>query len=213
MRWSCLAWYDVSVAPYLVHAGCSARAFDQIRRRMMPLAEGTVVEVGFGSGLNLGHYDHAKVKRFIGIDPDVRMLAIARRESQSMPFAVEAIRASGESLPLDDALADTVVVTYALCTIARPEAALAEIRRVLRPSSRLIFIEHGLAEEPLCRRWQGRLNLLWGRLAGGCRLTRDPPALIRGAGFRLETELKTRFPLPFWQLGSHYTGTARPVVP
>ncbi|WP_245265107.1 MULTISPECIES: class I SAM-dependent methyltransferase [Mesorhizobium] len=177
---------------------------------MIPRAEGIVVEVGFGSGLNLPYYDAARVKRLVGVDPDGTMLGLAGPKCRSSPFDVECLRAGGESLPLADACADTVVVTYAFCTIPDPEAALSEIRRVLKPTGRLIFIEHGQAEGPRCRRWQERLNRLWGRLAGGCHLNRDPLGLIRGAGFHLIEEERRRFPLPFWQLGSHHAGVAAP---
>ena len=209
---SCLSWYARCIAPYFVHVGCSANAFAQMRRRIIPLAEGIVVEVGFGSGLNLPYYDDARVERLIGVDPDGTMLGLAGPKSRSLPFDVECLRASGESLPLADDFADTVVVTYALCTIPDPDAALTEIRRILKPTGRLIFIEHGQAEEPLCRRWQERLNGPWGRLAGGCHLNRDPLRLIREAGFRLIEEERARFPLPFWQLGSHHAGVATPPV-
>ncbi|WP_245440782.1 class I SAM-dependent methyltransferase [Mesorhizobium sanjuanii] len=181
-----------------------------MRKRMIPRAEGIVVEVGFGSGLNLPYYDPARVERLVGIDPDGTMLGLAGPQSRSLPFDVECLRASGESLPLTDDFADTVVVTYAFCTIPDPEAALTEIRRVLKPTGRLIFIEHGQAEEPRCRRWQERLNRRWGQFAGGCHLNRDPLRLIRGAGFHLVEEERGRFPLPFWQLGSHYAGVAAP---
>jgi ubiquinone/menaquinone biosynthesis C-methylase UbiE len=177
---------------------------------MIPLAEGVVVEVGFGSGLNLAYYDTAKVKRVVGVDPDRTMLALAGPQSHGMPFDVERLRASGESMPLTDNFADTVVVTYALCTIAKPEAALMEIRRILKPAGKLIFIEHGQAEEPLCRRWQERLNRPWGWFAGGCHLNRNPLRLIREAGFGLFDVEYGRFPLPFWQLGNHYAGVAIP---
>ena len=207
---SCLSWYARCVAPYFVHAGCSANAFAHMRRHMIPQAEGIVVEVGFGSGLNLPYYDSAKVERLVGVDPDGTMLGLAEPKSRSMPFDVECLRARGETLPLADDFADTVVVTYAFCTIPDPEAALSEIRRILKSTGRLIFIEHGQAEGPRCRRWQERLNRMWGALAGGCHLNRDPLGLIDGAGFRLVHEERTRFPLLFWQLGSHYAGVAVP---
>ncbi|UDL92087.1 class I SAM-dependent methyltransferase [Mesorhizobium sp. PAMC28654] len=207
---SCLSWYARCIAPYLVHAGCSANAFAHMRKRMIPRAGGIVVEVGFGSGLNLPYYDAAKVKRLVGVDPDGTMLGLAEPKTRSLPFSVECIRAGGERLPLIDSFADTVVVTYAFCTIPDPEAALTEIRRILRPLGQLIFIEHGRAERLRCRRWQERLNGLWGRLAGGCHLNRDPLRLIRAAGFRIVEEECEQFHLPFWQLGSHRAGIAAP---
>ena len=105
---SCLSWYGRRIAPYLVHAGCSSDAFSRMRRRMVPHAKGVVVEVGFGSGLNLPYYDAAKVTRLIGVDPDGTMLALAKR--RAMPFDVEYLQACGESMQLADGLADTVVV-------------------------------------------------------------------------------------------------------
>lgn len=207
---SCLSWYARCIAPYLVHAGCSADAFGRMRRRMIPRAKGVVVEVGFGSGLNLPYYDAARVERLVGIDPDGTMLGLAGPRSRTLPFDVECLRAGGESLPLADAFADTVVVTYAFCTIPDAMTALAEIRRVLKPSGRLVFIEHGRSDRARCRKWQERLNRLWGRLAGGCHLDREPLELIRRAGFHLVEEESGRFPLPFWQLGSHHAGVAVP---
>jgi ubiquinone/menaquinone biosynthesis C-methylase UbiE len=207
---TCLSWYARCVAPYLVHAGCSAGAFARMRRRVIPRAKGIVVEVGFGSGLNLPYYDPAKVEWLIGVDPDGTMLGLAGPRSRALPFRVECLRASGESLPLADGLADTVVVTYAFCTIPDPEAALGEIRRILKPTGQLIFIEHGQAEGKWCRSWQRRLNGLWGRLAGGCHLDRDPLSLIRAAGFSLTEQQHGRFALPFWQLGNHHAGIAAP---
>lgn len=110
---------------------------------MVPLAHGVIVEVGFGSGLNLPYYDPAKVTRLIGVDPDESMLSLAKRQVGAAPFAMECLQASAESMPLADGFADTAVVAYALCTIPEPEAALAEIHRILKPGGRLVFLEHG----------------------------------------------------------------------
>src|SRR5437868_7027985 len=108
-----LSWYGRHIAPYVVHAGCSAQAFSRMRQRMVSLAEGVVVEVGFGSGLNLPYYDAGKVTRLVGVDPDATMLALARRRSGAVPFALECLQAGGESLPLADGCTDTVVLAYA----------------------------------------------------------------------------------------------------
>src|SRR5713101_8883339 len=90
---SCQSWYGRHIASYVVHAGCSARAFSRMRQRMVPLAQGVVVEVGFGSGLNLPYYDAGKVKRLIGIDPDATMLALANRQNGAVPFVLECLQA------------------------------------------------------------------------------------------------------------------------
>jgi len=205
---TCLSWYARCAAPYLVHAGCSANAFAHMRRRMIPLARGVVVEVGIGSGLNLPFYDASSVKRLVGVDPDGTMLGMATRQSRSLPFHVECIRAGGESLPLADGFADTVVVTYAFCTIPDPQAALDEIRRVLKPTGQLIFIEHGKAEGRLCRKWQERLNGRGGGVAGGYPPPAGPRRWRGGAVFGLAGPGRALFPPLFWQLGSHHAGIA-----
>jgi ubiquinone/menaquinone biosynthesis C-methylase UbiE len=179
-----------------------------MRQRMVPLAEGVVVEVGFGSGLNLPYYDAGKVMRLVGVDPDATMLALARRRRDTVPFALECLQAEGERLPLADRCADTVVIAYALCTIPDPRAALAEVRRILKPGGRLLFLEHGQAEPAWHRGLQERVNRAWGVLAGGCNLNRDPVALVGSAGFEVGEADRERFPARFWLLGSHHCGVA-----
>jgi SAM-dependent methyltransferase len=141
---------------------------------------------------NLPYYDPAKVTRLIGVDPDAPTLSLAKRQSGSMPFAMECLQAGAESMPLADGFADTAVVAYALCTIPEPQAALAEIHRILKPGGRLVY----------------RLNRVWGALAGGCNLNRDPIRLVREAGFDVREARREGFPPRFWLLGSHYSGIA-----
>lgn len=159
--------------PYVIHGGCSMQAFARMRERIIPKAHGLVAEIGFGSGLNLRYYDPAKVARLIGVEPDPSMLAIARKGLAEFQMPIELIEGRAEALPLPDGSVDTAVVTYALCTIADPGQALSEIRRILKPGGRLLFIEHERSTEPWRSRWQNRLNGLWGRLAGGC-ISLDP---------------------------------------
>lgn len=205
---SCQSWYGRHIAPYVVHAGCSARAFTRMRERMVPQAQGVVVEIGFGSGLNLRYYDPAKVTKLVGVDPDATMLSLAKRQNGGTPFALECLQAVGENIPLADGHADTVVVAYALCTIPQPHAALAEAHRILKPGGCLIFLEHGQAEARWRKELQNKLNRVWGALAGGCNLDRDPIGLVRNAGFDVREARKEQFPATFWLLGSHYSGVA-----
>jgi SAM-dependent methyltransferase len=204
----CPSFYHRHIAPYVVHSGCSRGAFSSMREKVIPLAAGTVVEIGFGSGLNLPFYDAAKVSRLIGIDPDEAMLGMARQQRSGLPL--EIVQGRAESLPLDSRSADAAVVSYALCTIADPLRALAEIRRVLKPGGRLLFLEHGLWDRPWRRRVQERLNGPWNWLAAGCNINRQPLSLIEGAGFTLAESRQERFPASFWQLGLHYGGIATP---
>jgi SAM-dependent methyltransferase len=167
-----------------------------------------VVEVGFGSGLNLPYYDPRRVDLLIGIEPDAAMIDLAQEELDKMAFPTELRQGVGEKLPLKSAMADTVVVTYAFCTIPEPARALDEIRRVLKPGGRLLFCEHAGAQG-----WRGSLqrglNGAWSGLFGGCNLTRDPVAVIEAAGFATDDVAVERFSLPRVMLGLHYSGEAQ----
>ena len=175
----------------------------------MPLAAGRVLEIGFGSGLNLPFYDPDRVRRLWALEPAPEMTRLARDAVASAPFEVELLHHPAEEIPLPDAGVDSVVVTYSLCTVPDPRRALAGMRRVLAPAGRLIFCEHGAAPDPGVRRWQDRVDPIWRRFAGGCRLNRAIPELIEAGGFRVEG-LETMY-LPGWRPGSfNYWGTARP---
>jgi ubiquinone/menaquinone biosynthesis C-methylase UbiE len=181
-----------------------------MRARIVPKARGVVAEVGFGSGLNMPYYDPAMVQRLVGIEPDTRMLGIARKRSADVRLQIDMIEGRAEELPLSDGSVDTAVVTYVLCTVPDPQGALREIRRILKPGGRLLFIEHERSAEPWRSRWQDRLNSVWGRIAGGCHLNRNPLVLIEDAGFVIGAREREPFPLHLWQLGTHSGGEALP---
>jgi ubiquinone/menaquinone biosynthesis C-methylase UbiE len=194
--------------PYFIHGGCSMRTFARMRARVIPKACGVVAEIGFGSGLNLPHYDPTKISRLIGIDPDLAMLGIAHKRLACVRMQIELIEGRAEAAPLPERSVDTVVVTYALCTIPDPEGALSEVRRILKPGGRLLFIEHERFAEPWRRSCQDWLNGVWGRIAGGCHLNRAPLQLIEDAGFAIGALRRERFPPHLWQLGNHTAGEA-----
>jgi ubiquinone/menaquinone biosynthesis C-methylase UbiE len=202
--------YQSRVMPYFIHGGCSMRTFARMRERIIPRARGIVAEVGFGSGLNLPYYDSAEVNRLIGIDPDPVMLGIARKRLADFRMSVELIEGFAEELPLPNESVDTAVVTYALCTIPDPAGALREIRRILKLGGRLLFIEHQRSAEPWRSRWQERLNSVWGRIASGCHLTRNPLRLIEDAGFVIGAREYAHFPIHLWYLGKQSGGEAKP---
>lgn len=205
-----MGFYNRHVLPGLLDAACGMAAVTAQRRKVVPLAQGVVLEVGMGSGLNLPHYDPSRVSRVIGLDPGEALLATARRRAAAGRLPVEFLATEGERIPLDAASVDTVVITYTLCTIPGVDQALEGMRRVLRPGGRLLFCEHGLAPHAGVAAWQRRIEPLWGRLAGGCRLTRDAGALLEGAGFavnwieRAYARGAPRF------AGWHFIGTAAP---
>jgi ubiquinone/menaquinone biosynthesis C-methylase UbiE len=201
------SWYARHILPYVIDLACGIKPVRRQREKVVPLAQGRVLEIGIGTGLNMAHYDKTRIKTVVGLDPAMQMHRLARKRIERAGLKVELIGLSAEKIPLPDASFDTVLVTYTLCTIPDPVAALKEMRRVLRPGGRLIFCEHGRAPDESVRRWQKRLTPYWKPLAGGCHLDRDVPALLREAGFK-STDMETLYlpgprPLTF-----NYWGTA-----
>jgi len=191
----------------LIDLACGMKAVREQREKVVPLAHGRVLEVGIGTGLNLAHYDKAKVEQIVGLDPALDMHRLARKRMLRAGLAVELVGLSAERIPLEDAGFDTVLMTYTLCSIPDPVAALKEMRRMLKPGARLVFCEHGASPDPGVRRWQDRLTPLWSRIGGGCHLNRDIPALLREAGFRCDDLQAAYLPGPR-PLTYNYWGTA-----
>ena len=187
MSGSLQRWYDHHVMPRVVDLACRSRAIERKRQRIVPQAAGVVVEIGFGSALNLPHYDPQRVRHVIGLDPVAEMVGMGESRHADAPVSLEIISASAADMPLETASADTVLLTFTACTIPDIEPAMAEMRRVLKPGGRLLFCEHGRAPDPRVARWQDRLNPMWQRLAGGCHLNRDTEALLLGSGFRIDS--------------------------
>ncbi len=200
--------YDRYCLPHLVHIVCSGDTVARQREKVVPLAEGRVLEVGMGSGLNLPFYDRDRVELVLGLEPSDMMRRKAQRNIQRAPFDVRLLDLPGEEIPLDDDSVDTVLLTYTLCTIPDWQIALEQMRRVLRPGGRLIFCEHGTAPDAAVRKWQDRLNPFWKKLAGGCHLNRPIPRLIEAGGFRVENLDSGYIPGPKFA-AFNYWGTAR----
>jgi ubiquinone/menaquinone biosynthesis C-methylase UbiE len=179
-----MSLYDRWVVPRLIELAMRQRPILEYRRGLVPDARGRVLEVGVGSGMNLPFYG-AGVREVVGVDPSEELLAMARKRAAEAGTPVTLTRASATSMPLDDASFDTIVMTWTLCSIPDPAAALREMRRVLKPGGALLFIEHGLSPEPGVARWQHRLTPVWRRFAGGCHLDRKIDDLVRAAGFEL----------------------------
>jgi ubiquinone/menaquinone biosynthesis C-methylase UbiE len=201
--------YQRYIGPRLVSALCAADHIADERRKIVPQARGVVVEIGIGPGLNLPLYDPAKVKRVIGIDPSEGFVALGERRRRDSPVPVMILRAPAEAIPLADDSTDTAVLTYTLCSVDDPAKALQELRRVLKPTGRLLFLEHGRADETRVVQWQNRLNPLWRKLGCGCNLNRDAVSLIAVAGFAVEAIDRfylSRTPRP---IGFHFRGVAR----
>ncbi len=178
--------YSRYVLPKLIYDACRGESNAQQREKVVPLAHGDVLEIGIGTGLNLSHYDSDRVTRVIGVDPSPRITRLAQEAADEAPFDVEFIGLPGEEIPLDDGSIDSVLMTYTLCSIPDTETALRQMARVLKPGGTLVYCEHGAAPDASVRRWQRRLEPVWGRLAGGCHLSRDIPRLLEQGGFVLD---------------------------
>jgi ubiquinone/menaquinone biosynthesis C-methylase UbiE len=180
-----MAFYRERIVPCLTHLAMRQRTLLPYRARAVAAAEGRVLEIGIGSGLNLPLYGGG-VDRVVGIDPSAGLLRMARAAAGHATRPVELIEGSAEAIPLEDRSFDTVVTSWTLCSIPDVGRALGEMRRVLRPGGRLVFVEHGQSPDPGVRRWQDRLTPFWRRLSGGCHLNRDIGGLVGAAGFRVE---------------------------
>ncbi len=181
-----MGFYAERILPNVIACACGTKPILKQRRIMVPEADGRVLEVGMGSGTNLPYYDASRVTQIIGVEPSEGMRIKAQRAIAGQDIPVELIDAPGEALPVEDGSIDTVLLTFTLCTIPDHQGALAEMRRVLKPDGKLVFLEHGLAADAGVAKWQRRIEPVWKRLAGGCHLTRPMDRLIREAGFRID---------------------------
>jgi len=177
-----MSFYARHVLPRLTDLVMRNKADAEERAKLIPLASGVVLEVGIGSALNLSFY-RSSVEKVYGVDPSRELWNIGRRRVEAAPFPVEFLHCSAERIPLDDAVVDTVVSTWTLCTIPDATLVLSEIKRVLKPEGQLLFIEHGLAPDRGVQAWQDRLTPAWKRIAGGCHMNHKIDRLIGDAGF------------------------------
>jgi len=189
-----MSFYEERLLPHLVDFACSKKPNRKQRQKVVPFAEGDVLEIGFGSGLNLPFYNGDKVRKIWALEPSEGMRRKARPMLDASELDVEFIDLPGENIPLEANTVDTVVVTYALCTIPDVVLALEGMRRVLKPGGSLLFCEHGVAPDESVRRWQRLLNPAWRTLAGGCNLHRDIPDLLVQGGFELIVDERMYIP-------------------
>lgn len=177
--------YQNRILPRIIDLSMRNAELRAYRERVLSAAQGQVLEVGIGSGLNLPFYG-TRVTQLVGIEPAPRLMEMTREVAVRQQLSVELISASAENIPFPDHQFDTIVTTWTLCSIPKISEALTEMRRVLKPAGRLLFAEHGQAPEANVRKWQDRLTPIWKCIGGSCHLNRPIAALIEGAGFRIE---------------------------
>ena len=204
-----MSFYDKYILPKVLNCTCASKPIRYQRDKIVPLAEGVVLDVGIGSGLNIPFYNKSKINYLYGLDPSKELLDIAKSIAKENQLEVDFLQCSAESIPLPDKSIDTVLITYTMCTI--PDVALSnsEIMRVLKDDGKLLFCEHGLAPDKHIAKWQKRINPLWGKIAGGCNLNRDIPKLISSSGFKISSMEEMYLPSTPKFAGYNYWGVAK----
>lgn len=208
--------YGAYVLPLLTDLAMRSSVAAAERARWIPLAQGRVLEIGAGSGLNFAHYT-ARARTVYALEPSAELRRIARRRARRASVPIVFLAASAEAIPLSDASVDTVVTSWTLCTIPDATRAVREMARVLRGEGQLIFVEHGRAPDSRVQRWQNRLTPVWRRLAGGCHLNRAMDRLIQAGGFEIATMERSYVPGPrvmayFYRGVATRSGVVRPAA-
>ena len=204
-----MSLYNKYILPKFLNCACGSKPVNYQRQKVVPLASGLVLDVGIGSGLNIPFYDNNKIEKVIGIDPSEELLDIAQDFAKSSSINIQLQIGSAESIPYPDNFFDTVLITYAMCTIPNVGIANTEMKRVLKQNGKLIFCERGLAPDTKISKWQNRIDPFWGLIAGGCHLNRDIPKIIEDAGFEINTLNQMYLPSTPKFAGYNYWGIGK----
>ena len=202
-----MGFYSRHILPGLIQWACSGSSSDAKREMIVPLATGKVLEIGIGAGNNLPFYDESKVRHLTAIDPLEELWKKRSVDLSQLSFEVEYIKGTAEHIPVGDAIYDTVVTTFTLCSVDDIHGTLKEVHRVLKPGGKLLYSEHGLSPDKGTEQWQNLVNPLWRRLSGGCNLNRDISGIMEHHGFKAN-DTKAQYTTG-WRLASYsYWGSA-----
>jgi ubiquinone/menaquinone biosynthesis C-methylase UbiE len=204
-----LSFYNKYILPKLLNCTCASKPINYQRDKIVPLAEGVVLDVGIGSGLNIPFYNKTKIKQLYGLDPSKELLDIAKSVAKEKKLEIEFLECGAESIPLPDKSIDNVLITYTMCTIPDVAISNSEIMRILKDDGKLLFCEHGLAPDKNIAKWQKRINPLWSKIAGGCNLNKDIPNLISSSGFKILNMEEMYLPGTPKFAGYNYWGVAK----
>jgi len=205
-----MSFYEKYILPRFLNCACASEPISYQRKKVVPLAEGKILEVGIGSGLNLPFYEKSKIEEIWGIDPSEELNSMAKKVAIEEDMNVKFITSSAEDIPFPNNYFDTVLITYTMCTIPSVLQANEEIKRVLKSSGKMIFCEHGVSPDENIKKWQKRLNSIWSKIAGGCNINRNIPMLIKSSGFKIEEMDEMYLPKTPKIAGYNYWGYAKP---
>ena len=200
--------YENYVLPKMLDCCCSTKPISYQRKKIVPEASGTILEIGIGSGLNIPYYKKSKINKVIGLEPSEQLCKMAKKTADDNNFSIDFLVNGAEEIELPSDSIDTILLTYTLCSIPEPYRALKEIMRVMKSDGRILFCEHGIAPDEVVQKWQNRINPLWGKLFGGCNINRDIPNILKNGGFKINSLDKMYLPSTPKIVGYNYWGEA-----
>jgi ubiquinone/menaquinone biosynthesis C-methylase UbiE len=203
------SWYEKFFLPKLCDKCCSTKPINYQRNKVVPLAQGVVLEIGMGSGLNIPFYNKNNIEKIIGLDPSEELNFLAKKVAKKNNIEIDFIISGAEDIALPDNSIDTILITYTLCTIPDLDNSMAEMKRVLKSDGKFIFCEHGIAPDQNIVKWQSRINPIWKAIMGGCNINRNIPKIISDGGFDITNISEMYLPSTPKIVGYNYWGVAK----
>ena len=200
--------YEKFILPKILNCCCSTKPINYQRKKIVPSASGTILEIGVGSGLNIPFYQKSNIDKLYGLDPSSELCEMAKKTAIDNNFNVDFLVNGAEEIELASKSIDTVLLTYTLCTIPCTKSALKEIKRVLKSNGKILFCEHGTAPDKKIKIWQNRINPIWSKLFGGCNINRDIPNILLKSDFKINQLDQMYLPSTPKIVGYNYWGTA-----